>query len=109
MESQLVFTFVRMDRHIIIQHIEENAHHVLLSVQKEEENTKVTGLIIKKYLKNGSITHEEEKALKLQLQDTLKIMGIIVPFVLIPGASVVMPILIKVAGKHNINLMPSVA
>jgi hypothetical protein len=97
-----------MDHATIIKHIEDSAHHLLTSCQKEEENTKVTIVIIRQYVTTGHISHEEEKALKLQLQDTLKIVGIVVPFVLIPGASIVMPILIKVAGKHNINLMPSV-
>ena len=97
-----------MDHIIIIQHIEDCAHHLLISVHKEEANTKETGIIIKKYIETGSISDAEEKALKLQLADTLKIVGIVVPFVLIPGASIVMPILIKVAGKHNINLLPSI-
>jgi len=93
---------------ISIQHIEDSAHHLLISVHKEEANTKETGTIIKKYIETGKISDDEEKMLKLQLADTLKIVGIVVPFVLIPGASIVMPILIKVAGKHNINLLPSV-
>ena len=97
-----------MDHTIIIKHIEDSAHHFLISVHKEGENTKVTTAILRKYIENGHISEAEEKALKLQLADTLKILGIVVPFVLIPGASVVMPILIKVAGKHNINLLPSV-
>jgi len=54
------------------------------------------------------LTEEEEHALKTELSDALKILGIAVPFVLIPGASIVMPIIIKVAEKHNINLLPSV-
>ena len=97
-----------MDRAIIVQHIEDAAHHLLISVHKEEANTKETGVIIRKYVHTGHISVEEEHMLKVQVADTLKIVGIVVPFVLIPGASIVMPILIKVAGKHNINLMPSV-
>jgi len=97
-----------MNTATIIQHIEDGAHHLLISVHKEEANTKETAVIIRKYVATGQISEEEERALKLQLADTLKIVGIVVPFVLIPGASIVMPILIKVAGKHNINLMPSV-
>jgi len=97
-----------MNRAIIIQHIEDSAHHVLISIHKEEANTKEAGAIIRKYIQTGQITAEEETMLKVQLADTLKILGIAVPFVLIPGASIVMPILIKVASKHNINLLPSV-
>ena len=93
---------------VIIKHIEDSAHHFLISVHKEEANTKEAAAIVKKYMATGKISEDEEKLLKLQLADTLKIVGIVVPFVLIPGASIVMPILIKVAGRHNINLLPSV-
>jgi len=64
--------------------------------------------VIKKYIHTGTITSEEEHLLKLQVADTLKIVGIVVPFVLIPGASIIMPIIIKVAQKYHVNLMPSV-
>jgi hypothetical protein len=39
--------------------------------------------------------------------DSLKIAGIGIPFVLIPGASILMPIIIKVAKEHHIDLVPS--
>ncbi len=39
--------------------------------------------------------------------DSLKIVGIGIPFVLIPGGSVLMAIIIRVADEHHINLMPS--
>ena len=97
-----------MDRAIIIQHIEDSAHHLLLSIHKEGANTKESGIIIKKYIQTGQITPDEEKLLKIQVSDTLKIVGIGIPFVLIPGASILIPILIKVAGKYNIDLLPSV-
>jgi len=92
----------------IKQHIENSAHHLVLSVHKEEDNVKETGVVIKKYIHTGTITPEEEHLLKLQIADTLKIVGIVVPFVLIPGASIIMPIIIKVAQKYHVNLMPSV-
>ncbi len=92
----------------IKQHIENSAHHLVLSVHKEEHNVKETSIVIKKYIHTGNITVEEEHLLKLQVADTLKIVGIVVPFVLIPGASIIMPIIIKVASKYNVNLMPSV-
>ncbi len=104
----ILHIFGYMDHHIIIKHIEDTAHHLLISVHKEEANTKETAHIIRKYLSTGKISDDEEKMLKLQLADTVKIIGIVVPFVLIPGASILMPILIKVAGKHNIDLLPSV-
>lgn len=96
-----------MEKIKIIEKIEESAHHFLRSVRVEYEGTREAGVIIRKYMREGNITVEEEKVLRVQLMDSLKIIGIGVPFVLIPGASVLMPILIKVAEKHNIELMPS--
>ena len=55
----------------------------------------------------GKITDDEDQLLKIQIMDSLKIVGIGIPFILIPGASVLMPILIRVADKHHIELMPS--
>ena len=92
---------------LIKEHIENSVHHLIISIHKEEVNTKESAAVIRKYITTGQISESDEMLLKLQLQDTLKIAGIVVPFVLIPGASIVMPILIKVAEKHNINLLPS--
>lgn len=96
-----------MDRKIIIAKIEDSAHHFLASIKIECESSKEAGRIMEQYIKTGKISKDEEKALKLQLVDSLKLVGVVVPFVLIPGASILMPILIKVAGKHNIELLPS--
>jgi len=80
----------------------------LIYVHQEEDNLKEVGTIIRKYSKGENITAKEEHLLKLQLVDTLKIVGIVVPYVLLQRASIVVTILLKVVGKHNINLMPSV-
>jgi hypothetical protein len=87
--------------------IEEHVHHFLQGVNAEYNGDKEACSIIQKYIREGKISDEEDHILKVQLMDSLKIIGIGVPFVLIPGASILMPILIKVAGKHNIELMPS--
>lgn len=87
--------------------IEKYARHFLQDVKTEYTGDKEAGSIIRKYLKGEKISEEEETILKTQLMDSLKIIGIGIPFVLIPGASVLMPILVKVANKHNIELMPS--
>ena len=91
----------------IIEKIEEGAHHFLHCIKIEYEDTKDAGKIVEKYLKGEKLTPEDEHVLKLQLVDSLKMVGVMVPFVLVPGASIIMPILIKVASKHNIELMPS--
>ena len=87
--------------------IEDHAHHFLQGLKTEYKGDNQAVLIIGKYLKGVHITEEEDHVLKTQLYDSLKIVGIGVPFVMLPGASIVMPILIKVAHKHNIELMPA--
>jgi hypothetical protein len=87
--------------------IEEHAHHFLHGLKTEYAGDKEALVIIREYIKVGQISAEQTHVLKTQLADSLKIVGIGVPFVLIPGASIIMPILIKVASKHNIELMPA--
>ena len=53
------------------------------------------------------ITKEEEKHLKIQVYDVFKILGVGVPFMLIPGASIIIPFILKVAEKNGIDLYPS--
>lgn len=87
--------------------IEEHIHHFLLELKTELHGDKEAVFIIQKYIREGKISDEEDKILKTQLMDSLKIIGIGIPFALIPGASILMPIIIKVADKHNIELLPS--
>lgn len=87
--------------------IEENAHHFLLGLKKEYDGDEDAASIIADYIQTGSITEANEQVLKIQLMDSLKILGIGIPFVLIPGASILMPILLRVAEKYHIQLLPS--
>lgn len=87
--------------------IEEHAHHFLQGLKTECGDDKEALLIIRQYLSTGSISAEQEHLLKTQLYDTLKLAGIGIPFVLLPGASILLPLLIKVAARHHIELMPS--
>ncbi|MBI2280174.1 MAG: hypothetical protein HYU68_05745 [Bacteroidetes bacterium] len=80
---------------------------VMIGLRTETRETKQATKIAIKYISKGSITKEEEFELRQQVYDVLKTLGIGVPFALIPGASILIPILIKVAQKKGINLLPS--
>ena len=60
-----------------------------------------------KYLKGGNISKEEEKELKSQIVDIFKAVGLGIPFVLIPGSSLLLPFLVKMAEKKGIKLLPT--
>jgi len=87
--------------------LEEHTHHFLQGLKTEYDGDKEAVFIIQKYIVDKTITDADEHILKTQLMDSLKIVGIGVPFALIPGASVLLPIIIKIAAKHNIDLMPT--
>lgn len=98
---------ILFNRQKILTKIEESAKSFVVSVKEEASNTKEAGLIIQKYLQTKEITKDEEHTLRTQLYDSLKIVGVVIPFILIPGASIIMPILIKIAEKHDIELLPT--
>ena len=96
-----------MEKLLIIEKKQKGAHHFLHCIRLEYDGTREAGAVVRKYMKEGKITPEEEHILKSQLVDSLKVVGVVVPFVLIPGASILIPILIKVAARHNIELLPA--
>ena len=80
---------------------------ILVGLKTETQETKQATMIAVKFVSKGSITKEEEKELRQQVYDILKTLGIGIPFALIPGATILIPILVKVAQKKGINLLPS--
>ena len=79
----------------------------LKNLNNEAKETKKAGKLIVKFLKEGKLSKDEEKELKLQLYDILKIMGVGVPFFMIPGSSVLVPFLIKLSKKIGFDIVPS--
>lgn len=77
------------------------------NLNNEAKETRDAGKLVYKYLKTGNLSNEEEKVLKLQFYDLLKVMGVGVPFVMIPGASILIPFLLKIADKLGIDIIPS--
>tara|TARA_R110001583_G_scaffold4351_1_gene25162 strand:+ start:7780 stop:8118 length:339 start_codon:yes stop_codon:yes gene_type:complete len=76
-------------------------------MKNETTDTKEASRIIYKYISQQQITKEEENHLKTQVYDIFKILGIGVPFVFIPGATLLIPFIIKIADKKGISLIPS--
>lgn len=79
----------------------------LIGMKNEATDTKEASRIIYKFISQQQITKEEENHLKTQVYDVFKILGIGVPFVFIPGATLLIPFIIKIADKKGVNLIPS--
>lgn len=71
------------------------------------KDTKTTTKIIQKFVSKEGIDKEDEKFLKTYVSDILKLVGIGIPFVLLPGATLIIPFIIRAAEKRNIDLIPS--
>ena len=77
------------------------------SLRKEARETKQASYLVVKFLKEGKLSKKEEKELKLQFYDVLKIMGVGIPFFMIPGATVLVPFLIKLSRKLGLDIIPT--
>ena len=80
---------------------------LVINIRTEASETQEASKILVKYIKEGNVTKEEEDELKTQVYDLLKVLGVGVPFALIPGASLLMPFLIKMASKKGLDLLPT--
>ena len=76
------------------------------NLNNEAKETKQAGILIVKYLKEGKLSKEEEKEIRVQFYYILKIMGVGVPFIMIPGSSVLIPFIVKLAKKLGIDILP---
>lgn len=77
------------------------------NLRKEASETKQASYLVVKYLKEGKLSKKEEKELKLQFYDVLKIMGVGIPFFMIPGSTVLVPFLVKLSRKLGLDIIPS--
>jgi len=79
----------------------------LIGMKNEAADTKEASRIIFKFIALQQISKDEEKHLKTQVADVFKMLGIGVPFMIIPGATLLIPFILKAAEKKGIDLYPS--
>lgn len=80
------------------------------NMKQEADETKEAYGYIQKYLKGEKLTDEENHAIKEQFYDILKSAGIIIPFAIIPGASLLIPLIMKLCKMFDVpfeNMLPS--
>ena len=73
----------------------------------EAKETHEASKIVVKFLKEGKVSKDEEHELRTQVYDLFKMAGIGIPFMLIPGSTLLMPFLVKLASKRGIDLLPT--
>lgn len=73
----------------------------------EAKETRKASKILVKFIAEGKVSKEEEKELKTQVYDLFKMVGIGIPFFMIPGSSLLLPFLIKISLKYGVNILPT--
>lgn len=76
-------------------------------IKNEASDSKETRRILIHYIAKQQLSQEEELHLKKRVYDIFKKLGIGVPFMLIPGATLLIPFILKAAEKKGINLYPT--
>ena len=79
----------------------------MVNMKTEAGETKEASKLVGKFMKEGKLSKEEEKELKTQIFDLFKMAGIGIPFMIIPGSTLLLPFLLKVAKKRGIDLLPT--
>jgi len=77
-----------------------------LKILEEKDDYKEVATILRNFSKTGNITKSDARIVKLQLYDTLRMVGLGGIFFL-PGGAFGVVVLIKLAKRLGINLLPS--
>lgn len=77
------------------------------NMSSEAKETKEASKLVVKFMKEGKISAEEEKELRTQVYDLFKMVGIGIPFFMIPGSTLLLPFMIKVSKRFGVNLLPT--
>lgn len=91
---------------INLEELKAHLHLFFQDVDKQFDDDKQATTIIKDFIAQGHITEEQEEYLKSQVENSLKAIGLMIPMAILPGASILVPLLIKVAAAHHIDLLP---
>ena len=79
----------------------------MVSLKTEGSKSKeALSLLMKKYKNKEKLTEEETRFIMQQAKDIGKL-SLLIPFVVLPGSPITIPILYKVSKKLNIDLTPS--
>jgi hypothetical protein len=79
----------------------------LKRLKKEGNETSEAAIILARYAKGEKVSKEEMEKFRNQMIDVIKVLGIGVPFTIIPGSSLLLPLVLSIAKKYNIDILPS--
>lgn len=76
-------------------------------IQKEYGDTKDLMPILRKFISGATLSPREKVMFQKQMKDTLKLLGLgAIAAIPIPGTMLLIPVVVQLAKKFNINLLP---
>lgn len=79
----------------------------LTRAKRQGEYSSEAWNILIRYTKGESITKDDVKKLRTQIIDLIKILGIGIPYILIPGSTLLLALLVSISKKYKIKILPS--
>lgn len=79
----------------------------LNKLKKEGKETSEAAVILKRYAMGRKVSKEEMNIFRNKMIDVVKIIGIGIPFTIIPGSTLLLPLVISIAKKYKIDILPS--
>ena len=79
----------------------------LRRLKKEGMETSEAANILSRYARGENISKEDTEKFRNQMIDVIKVLGIGIPFTIIPGSSLLLPLVLSIAKKYNIDIIPS--
>jgi hypothetical protein len=79
----------------------------LRRLKQEGNETSEAAIILARYAKGEKVSKEDMEKFRAQMIDVIKILGIGIPYMLIPGSSLLLALVVSIAKKYNIDILPS--
>lgn len=90
-----------------IQQLNDIIIDFLKRLKKEGNETSEAAVILSRYAKGEEVSKEDMEKFRNQMLDVIKVLGIGIPFTVIPGSSLLLPLVISIAKKYKIDILPS--
>lgn len=79
----------------------------LSRLKQEGSETSDAAIILARYAKGEDVSKEDMDKFRNQMIDVAKMIGIGIPFTIIPGSTLLLPLVLSIAKRYNIDILPS--
>ena len=79
----------------------------LKRLKNEGSKTSDAAVILSRYARGENVSKEDMDKFRLQMIDVAKMVGIGDPLAIIPGSTLLLPLVLSIAKRYNIDILPS--